>query len=792
MKINLSVLRFVALVTLVACQREKVADNPTYDPEANTVVAKLVLNVSPGSASPQTKQTGVAVQAGGGNFRGMQDVHLLTYSVGKAGPKGDAFLFNVSEDLATKDFDLGAMLQEGDVNEENGVRVLELALPLETNTILVYGRATHSGEDEVLGHVDSEGSALNVSLENVTFSLKNRMNGRDAEFKLFGDMMGRILTVIMNSGLEEQTAERGYKVLGGTPKDGRFSFWWPDDDTGKSLPQVDENGEHYPNLTEKVVNGETYTLHYGHITWRDMGEKYANGESQTAPEEILAEAYHNIMTIQSKEEQDAQTGNVNTLKELRAASSAAVLRLTEDLYSIMSRVITITPLTPEEKIAQLMATEIISKARYFFTLDAAGNLVYQPLGTILSGIDALVPERDRQYYAAITDDFFYREEQGQLGFPVNLGMPMGSAIMTFTNPYIESGGASGTPDYYVVTYLEEIPAYGVGGGTFPVTNYRYPAELLYYTNSHLRTSDAAMQNIDFPAYTQSWWNDSYWTGWTGGSSIQSSTRSVAVAKTINYGTALMATRVGYSSATVNDNNKGLHPSETANTIDVSRIGNAFEVTGIMIGGVADEVGWDFLPKSALFNKIIYDNIILSMGENGKGLYIPRYSASEADRLSQEMYTLTFDNYNKTLGPDEQSVVYIALELRNNTGQDLWGELNMIRKDGIFYLVGELDPGTLPDSFYKGTGENRKVDLSRDDFNYPPFDENGNTIHAPRVFMQDYVTSVKLNFTPSSLSHAYVTMPDLRSGQISLGLSVDVSWEKGYDFDVDLGVSHSSF
>ena len=32
----------------------------------------------------------------------------------------------------------------------------------------------------------------------------------------------------------------------------------------------------------------------------------------------------------------------------------------------------------------------------------------------------------------------------------------------------------------------------------------------------------------------------------------------------------------------------------------------------------------------------------------------------------------------------------------------------------------------------------------------------------------------------------MTIPDLRSSQISLGLSVDLTWQKGLDFDVVLG------
>ena len=226
---------FAMMLALAACNKApKAPDNPTYNPDDNTVLTKLVLNVSSAAASgSQTKQTDEAVQAGGQNFRGMQDVHLLTYKVNEKDPKGQVFIYKTGEYKATKDFDLGNMMLPGDASTTSGLRVLQLALPLETNTVLVYGRATRTGKDtdEKLGHVDAEGNVVNQTLDNISFSLKNRMNGRDAEFALFGDMMSRILTGIMNTGLEWQTAKRGYKVSGPI-KDGRYKFWWPNDEVG--------------------------------------------------------------------------------------------------------------------------------------------------------------------------------------------------------------------------------------------------------------------------------------------------------------------------------------------------------------------------------------------------------------------------------------------------------------------------------------------------------------------------------------------------------------------------------
>ena len=790
MKTKLTILSALSIVALMACQKEadKVAPvNPTYNPDDNTVLAKLVLNVS--SAASETKQTATSVQAGGANFRGMQDVHLLTYKVDEVGPSGDPFLYDVASHVATKDFDLGNMMLEGDANTTSGIRVLQLALPLETNTVLVYGRATRTGKDtdEKLGHVDAAGEAVNTTLDNVTFSLKDRMNGRSAEFALFGDMMGRILTGIMNSGLEMHEAARGYKVVPGAEiVDGRYKFWWPDDAVGRALSQKDGEGNYLPdNSTHYDDNtGITYTFHIGSITWRQYGDKYGDGEPLAPLAEVVGEAYHNIMTIRSK------TVGGDVLKELRSASSGSVLRLTEDVNGILSRVVAATPTTADERIAQLLASEILHRSSSFFVVNpSTGKVSYRDFETILAGVDALIPDRNRAYYingeAKVDDSFFYRDNVTpvQVGFPQNLGLPLGSALMTFFNPH--DANPQSPVDYYVVSYLTEVPAYGVGGGSFPITNYRYPAELMYYTNSDIRTSNEAKQNSDFPSTTGVWWNDTYWGGWTGGNSIKSSTQSVGVAKTINYGTALLATKVGYSASIIYDNNHGLHESEANNSIEVGSLSNQFEITGIMIGGVCDKVGWNFLPKTNDFTKMIYDDLSYDgEGETPGAVAIPRYTATEADRYTKDIYTLTFDNYDSSKDPDKQNIVYIALEIKNKTGQDLWGELNVIRRDGTFYLVGALDPtNEAALAKFKTQGV---VNLSRNDFNYPPFDANGNTINAPRVFMQDYVTTVKMNFTPESLAHAYVTMPDLRAGQVSLGLSVDVKWESGYDFVVNLG------
>ena len=151
-----------------------------------------------------------------------------------------------------------------------------------------------------------------------------------------------------------------------------------------------------------------------------------------------------------------------------------------------------------------------------------------------------------------------------------------------------------------------------------------------------------------------------------------------------------------------------------------------------------------------------------------------------------IYTMVWDNYDATKKATEQSDVYIAIELYNQTGQDFWGELNMVRKNGIFYLVGKLSLSAAIASAREKSGDAFK-NLSRKDYNYPPYNPvTGETVNAPRVFMQDYVTEATLLLNADALKHAYVTVPDLRTSQVSLGLSIDLSWQPGLGFVVNMG------
>jgi hypothetical protein len=47
-----------------------------------------------------------------------------------------------------------------------------------------------------------------------------------------------------------------------------------------------------------------------------------------------------------------------------------------------------------------------------------------------------------------------------------------------------------------------------------------------------------------------------------------------------------------------------------------------------------------------------------------------------------------------------------------------------------------------------------------------------------------MTTATFKIGATSLQNAFVTVPDLRSSQTSLGLSVDLNWRPGLNFDVN--------
>jgi hypothetical protein len=185
------------------------------------------------------------------------------------------------------------------------------------------------------------------------------------------------------------------------------------------------------------------------------------------------------------------------------------------------------------------------------------------------------------------------------------------------------------------------------------------------------------------------------------------------------------------------------------------------------------LGWNYLAKAndaADWDYAIFDNQI----ESGT---IP----------TGPNYTLVFDNYIKGNGSGnqaDQTDVLVALEFQNNSGKDFYGKGNIIRQGGKFYLIGKLALGEKR----IGTSQdiNSAVTAWPTTYAIPPYTAAGASQQITRVFIQDYLTTATFKIGANSLKNAFITVPDLRSSQTSLGLSVDLKWQPGLNFEDTLG------
>ena len=290
-----------------------------------------------------------------------------------------------------------------------------------------------------------------------------------------------------------------------------------------------------------------------------------------------------------------------------------------------------------------------------------------------------------------------------------------------------------------------VEANSVGIGTTNTSNnidytkITYPAELAYFVSSPVKTSQEEITAVaNLPTYEQ-WTNKTYWdTDYKD--EVENRTRFVALQYPLQYGVACLKSTIKCNNGPLEDNAKdGNFGYDKNNSISVPTGG--FKVTGILVGGQPQGVAWNFEPYATNTNDFkytIYDNHMNS-----------GFAAKSTE--SSPNYTLVLDN--KDGSGSSQSNVFVTVELQNNSGEDFYGAEGIIPKNTKFYLVGEL-----------------KL--------------NGNTTETvDRVFVQDHTTVA--SFTITSLKNAYNHIPDMRTSKINVGLAVDLTWQKGITFNVDL-------
>lgn len=252
-----------------------------------------------------------------------------------------------------------------------------------------------------------------------------------------------------------------------------------------------------------------------------------------------------------------------------------------------------------------------------------------------------------------------------------------------------------------------------------LNDYIYPAPLCYYVNSAIKTADT---EVNMEAEME--WGSI--TGSMSGNTVKATTRSIAIENTINYGVGRLDVKAIFNADRVPDSKDD---DQIVSLVTIPAEG--FKITGILVGGQG-EVAWNYVPV-AVGTKTIYDK---TMVDGMCAKYATDYNSATTN------YTLVYETV-------AQNDVNVAIEFENGD-TDFYGyNGEVIPAGGKFYLVGQL------------THNESETD--------------------GKVFKQDCHTIAKFNI--KSLANAYNGLPDLRTPELKLGMSVDLEWKEGLEDEI---------
>ena len=263
-----------------------------------------------------------------------------------------------------------------------------------------------------------------------------------------------------------------------------------------------------------------------------------------------------------------------------------------------------------------------------------------------------------------------------------------------------------------------------------LSDYVYPANLWYRANTLIKTSDKVLTD----KYTNGTAWDAILANYDGDGVVKNSTASIALKDQIQYAVGRLSMTVKVADGTLYDGN--------GETVTVPTEG--FPVSAVLICDQR-KVDFQFAP--------------VSKGDKQYTIYDKELTGINATTASSTA------NNTLVLQTNKDEKVNVLLELTNNSGKRFKGKDGYVPEGGKFYLLATLDPKSGTD-YADGTKD--------------------------KVFMQDYVTTanftIKVNDGTShdqGLGAAYNVIPDLRTPALSIGLSVDLTWQAGLTFNVDM-------
>lgn len=805
-----------ALVLMaLGCQREQVVKetpSPLYDPETKEVTTEFVLNVT---SAPSTKMSADVVQLNE-NFRGISDAHLFIYNTGMTdwtGYAGYPYVLNTSA-TPSKEFDLGLFFSKNGLDNSgndnspasstdpyhdnttnnnytgnNAVasrRVLQLSLPVGADAIMFYGKATKP----------ENAAEADYGATNYLLTTNTVISGTPSETVIGGkpilnasntssyDHTGNLMILVINTILNASVSGNGSVTVG--------------DHVYSSLPAVSwaDYGHRYEY--DKLGDDSRYSADDSSIKHTLKGLEEVIGQSYYLFTYIRPSGVPSNLVVGSD---DWKTWVANHAQEYsatgeyRAGSSAAIKSMVIDTYKVISAANSADPTDANEANAKRMAERILDISDdFFYQTDSptpgqwyAGD--YKSYSTIQN---YFVPDRIAEETWTANYSLAY-QDLNKYPFE-SFGIPEGAAQLGFvkkgTVNYPDNCSKKGAVrpnaniDEFVYLHPNK-PLVNPTMESFEPRKYMYPAELWYYVNSPIRTTSKDVTISSYPDGIQNWNADASWSAdnWQFPGTVEGSSRGVAVAHSINYGVALFQTAVQYTATALEDNRAKITSNKEKNkTIYINNAN--LQLRGVLIGGVNPRMNWQFVRKFtsgdyAAFDGVIYDHSIPA----GASL-VP----ANIQQKTEPNYTLVYDNYNSN-GDGllaNQNDVFVALEFVNG-GEAFYGRDNLIPHNGVFYLVAKLPkPTTNSISDSKWPTDHQIPPVFGVNDNQAAIVELGATAgkskKIARVFIQDFMTSATFKINESSLQHAYYSVPDLRAAQMSLGLSVDLQWTQGIDYD----------
>ena len=289
-------------------------------------------------------------------------------------------------------------------------------------------------------------------------------------------------------------------------------------------------------------------------------------------------------------------------------------------------------------------------------------------------------------------------------YPRSINLPDGAAVIRWTGNKFEVRTTTTTLD-------------NING----INRYTYPAELMFFADSPIRTSAEEVSKTTYQNNTTLLWDAFLDTYYNGSTAVNTNTKAVAVANPIQYGVANLQVTLTGMSATLKD-----AKDETVANADMAHL----PLTGVIIGG-QHTVGFNMKPQGAqtdVDGRFIYDTNII-----------------DGNKTS----TLVLQSYDSEKVP-------VILEFENTTGHAFTGKDGTVYQGARFYLIAMIDPAD-------------KKEVGKD--------------YTNRVFTQDYTTTISMSV--ASLAKAYTCMPDLLAPRLEIGVQVVTKWIQATTTTVEL-------